>query len=193
MSDSTLRDPERLQQYVSYLRILARTQMPPSYTAKAGASDVVQQTMLQAVRAIDDFRGSTEAELRGWLRQILARNLAHLGRDLHRDKRDIRRERSIEQKLGQSSMRLEQLLAADDATPSQIVATRENFAQLIDGLQQLSEAQAAAIRLHYLEDKPISEVAAALGKSNAAVAGLLHRGLKGLRRAVQAAEPEEPA
>ena len=92
-------DPAIVAQYEPYLRMLARTHMRRSYQAKIGASDMVQQAMMQAVQGLDGFRGSTEAEFRGWLRQILARHLCHLDRDLHRDKRDIRREQSMEQKL----------------------------------------------------------------------------------------------
>ncbi len=93
-------------QYEPYLRMLARTHARKAYQAKIGASDIVQQAMLQAVQGLDGFRGRTEAEFRGWLRQILAHHICHLDRDLHRDKRDIRREQSMEQKLAQSSMRL---------------------------------------------------------------------------------------
>ena len=103
-------DPAIVAKYEPYLRMLARTQMRRAYQAKIGASDMVQQAMLQAVQGLDGFRGKTEAEFRGWLRQILARHLCHLDRDLHRDKRDIRREQSMEQRLAQSSLRLEGLL-----------------------------------------------------------------------------------
>ena len=115
-------DPSIVAQYEPYLRMLARTQLRRAFQAKVGASDMVQQAMLQAVQGFDGFRGSTEAELRGWLRQILAHHICHLDRDMHRDKRDVRREQSIEQKLAQSSMRLEGLLAGNAPTPSQNVA-----------------------------------------------------------------------
>ena len=110
---TNLKDPERLKQYEHYLLALARAQLNPKYRAKVGASDIVQQSMMQAYQAIDDFRGQSEGVLRAWLRQILARNLIHLDRDFHRDKRDIERERSMEDRLGKSSLRLEGMLAAD--------------------------------------------------------------------------------
>lgn len=181
---SDLKDPERLQQYEQYLTMLARAQLSPKYRAKVGASDIVQQSMMQAYQAIDDFRGESEGELRAWLRQILARNLIHLDRDLHRDKRNIDRERSMEDRLGKSSLRLEAFLAGDGPTPSQNVAAGERVVQLAQAIEKLPEAQREAVRLHYLEGKKLAEVAEVLDRSSGAVAGLLHRGLKALRESM---------
>lgn len=183
----SLRDPECLWQYQPYLRMLARVQMRRALQAKVGASDIVQQSLLQAVQALAEFRGESEAELRGWLRQILARNIAHLDRDMHRDKRDVRRERSIEQRLAQSSLRLEGWLAAGGPTPSQHVALNERVLQLSAALERLPAAQRDAVRMHYLEGMKLSEVATRLDKTTGAVAGLLHRGIKALRNELAAA------
>jgi DNA-directed RNA polymerase specialized sigma24 family protein len=61
-----------LDRFRSYLKFLARVQLDPRLRAKLDDSDLVQQTLLQAHRAIGQFRGSTAEELAGWLRQILA-------------------------------------------------------------------------------------------------------------------------
>ncbi len=174
-------DAAVVAKYEPYLRMLARTQVRVAYQAKFGASDMVQQVMLQAVQGLDGFRGETEAEFRGWLRQILARHLCHLDRDLHREKRDIRREQSMEQKLNQSSLRLEALLAADGPTASQNLAVGENILKVAEAVECLPETQRDAVQLHYLEGLKLSEVAERLDKSSGAVAGLLHRGMQTLR------------
>ena len=175
-------NPAIVAKYEPYLRMLARTQMRKAYQAKVGASDMVQQAMLQACQGLDGFRGSTEAEFRAWLRQILARHLCHLDRDLHRDKRDIRREQSIEQQLAKSSMKLEGLLAGEGPSPSQNVSFGENVVLLADAIERLPESQREAVRLHYLQGMKLSEVAHKLDKSSGAIAGLLHRGMKTLRQ-----------
>ncbi len=174
-------DPEIVAKYEPYLRMLARTRMRRAYQAKLGASDLVQQAMLQAVQAFDQFRGQTEEELMAWLRQILARHLCHVDRDLHRDKRDIRREHSMEQQLAASSMRIRNLLAGDGATPSQNVMLGEHVMRLADAIDRLPESQGESIRLHYIEGLKLSEVAEQLGKTSGSVAGLMHRGMKTLR------------
>lgn len=175
-------DADTVAQYEPYLRMLARTHMRRAYQAKLSVSDIVQQSMTQAVASIDTFRGTTEAEFRGWLRQILSRHLSHLDRDLHRDKRDIRRECSIEQKLTQSSLRLEGMLAGSDGTPSQHAMAVEQVISLALAIESLPDLQRDAVRLHYLEGLKLSEVAQQLDKSTGAVAGLLHRGMKALRQ-----------
>ena len=63
-----------------YLLLLARRELAPDLQAKGGASDLVQETFLEAQRDFASFRGDTEAELAGWLRQILLNNLATYSR-----------------------------------------------------------------------------------------------------------------
>lgn len=174
-------DPAIVGRYEGYLRMLATTQMRRAYQAKIDASDIVQQGMLQAVQGLGGFRGRSESEFRGWLRQILAHHLCHLDRDWHRDKRDIRREQSVEQKLAESSLRLEGLLVGEGPTPSHRAEIGEHVLRLADAIGRLPESQREAIRLHYLEGLKLSEVSRQLDKSTGAVAGLLHRGMKSLR------------
>ena len=175
-------DPAMIARYEPYLRMLARSQARKAYQAKVGASDMVQQVMLQAVQGFDKFRGQTEGELRAWLRQILANHLCHLDRDMHRDKRDVSREHSMQQAMTQSSMRLEQFLAGNAATPSQHVAISEHVLKMAAAIERLPETQRDAIRLHYLDGMKLSEVAQRMSKSTGSIAGLLHRGMKQLKQ-----------
>ena len=170
------------ERFRPYLRLLARLQVDPRLNAKMDDSDMVQQTFLQAHRAISEFRGTTDAEMAAWLRQILARNLAHAGRDYRRDKRDVRREQSIEAAVDQSSIRLENLLAAEQSTPSQKAMRNEDLLRLAAAVEKLPDAQRAAIELHYWKHWTLAEISDHLGRSTTAVAGLLHRGLKALRK-----------
>ena len=88
----------------------------------------------------------------------------------------------MEQKVAASSMRLEGLLAGNGPTPSQNVALGEHIVQVSEAIESLPEAQRDAVQLHYLEGLKLSEVATRLDKSTGAVAGLLHRGMKTLRK-----------
>lgn len=178
----------RLERYRAYLQLLARLHLDPKLQSKLDASDVVQQTLLQACQALDQFRGRSEAEWAAWLRQILARNLSHAVRDLGRDKRDVKRERSLEAALDASSARLEAWLAAEQSSPSQQAERKEQIVRLADALETLPDAQREALVLHYWQGWTLPEIGSHLGRSSAAVAGLLHRGLKQLRTLLQ--EPE---
>ncbi len=183
MTDKPGRAPDRdLEQYRSYLGLLARIQMPAQVRGRIDASDIVQQTMLQAYLAAEDYRGSTEAERAAWLRRILARNLAHALRDNRRQKRDVRRERSLQAAMDASSACLADWLAAEQTSPSAKAVFNERVLQLTQALEELPEAQRTAIELHYWQGLKLAEVAQRLGRTNAAVAGLLHRGLRALRK-----------
>jgi len=177
-----------LERYRKYLRLLARLQLDPRLRGKLDASDLVQLTFLQVVQALPQFRGQTEAELLAWLRQILARNLQHALRDFSRDKRAVDREVSLEAAVNASSARLEAWLAAEDKSPSEQASRNEQLLRLAAALEQLPEAQREAVVLHYWQDWTVSAIAAQLERTPAAVAGLLKRGLKDLRRLLH--EPE---
>jgi RNA polymerase sigma-70 factor (ECF subfamily) len=179
---------ERLERFRVYLRFLARTQLPQRFQGKLDASDLVQQTFLQAHQAWAQFRGQGEAELAAWLRQILARNMAHAVRDFSRDKRDLAREQSLEAALDASSVRMESWLQADQSTPSQQADRNEQVIRLADSLAALPESQREALVLHYWQDCSVAEIGRQLGKSPAAVAGLLKRGLQQLRCRIKSSE-----
>ena len=168
----------------SYLRFLARLQLGPKMRTKVDESDVVQQTMLQAHKARDQFRGGTSNELAAWLRQILARNLAHLFRDQHREKRDIAREQSLQASLDQSSVKLESWLAAEQSSPSHKAVSAEQALRLADAVESLPEDQRDAVVLHYWQGLTLAEVGEELDRSAASVAGLVHRGVRKLREAL---------
>jgi RNA polymerase sigma-70 factor (ECF subfamily) len=177
-----------LERYRPYLLLLARLRLDPRLRGKLDASDVVQQTLLEAHQARGQFRGTSEAEEAAWLRQILARNLANAVRDLLRDKRDVRRERSLEAAVEESSRRLDAWLAAEQSSPSERVERREQGVRLATALAALPADQCEALTRHHLEGWQLEEVARHLGRSREAIAGLIKRGLRQLREKLR--EPE---
>src|SRR5262245_21162782 len=63
-----------------YLLAVANRQVNPALRAKAGPSDIVQQTFLEAQRDFDRFHGSTADELQAWLKNLLLHNAADFAR-----------------------------------------------------------------------------------------------------------------
>jgi len=177
---------EDFQQFRSYLYLLARSHIGPRHRARLDPSDIVQQSLLDAHQKQDQFRGATDAERMAWLKQILANNLADAVRGLARAKRDIARECPLDAQVGDSFSRVEGWLAAIQSSPSQQAVRSEELLRLADSLTSLLEPQREAIVLHHLQGLPLVEVGQQLNKTPAAVAGLLHRGLKRLRELMSA-------
>src|SRR5437016_1250361 len=112
-----------LELYRSYLTLLARLKLGQRLRSKTDSADLVQETFLEAHRHFASFQGRTEAEFVSWLRQILAARLAKLARRyVGTQGRDVRLERELTIDLDQSSLMLEQSLAARQSSPSQQAA-----------------------------------------------------------------------
>lgn len=174
-------DPEKLEKYRSYLRVLADMHLGPRLRTKECASDVVQVTLMNAHAAAGDFRGTTEAELKGWLRSILCNRLVNLGKKYRALKRDISRERSMDQELQNSAMRLVDDLSAGTTSPSAHLMKQEQAERLAEALTHLLEDEYQAVTLKHIHGWKVAEIAEFLGRSEVGIAGLLQRGLKKLR------------
>ncbi len=173
---------DRLEEFRSYLQLLARLDLDGRYQSKLDASDVVQQTLFEAHRDERQFRGQTTTQRAAWLRQILARNLANVRRGFGRAKRDTARERSLEAALERSSQNLANWLATGESSPSQQAQRSERAVHLATALVELPIAQREAVLLRHWYGRSLAEIAEELCCTHSAVAGLLHRGLKNLRK-----------
>src|SRR5262245_2203896 len=130
-----------LERFRPYLMLLARLHYDPRLRGKLEHSDIVQQALLRAHQGAPEFRGRTPAARAAWLRQILARTLADVLRDLGRDKRNAALERSLEAALETSSAGLQVWLAAEQSSPSGQAAHNEEVLRLADALAALPELQ----------------------------------------------------
>lgn len=78
-----------LQRFRPLLRALAEEMIYSDLKKKVDASDLVQQTMLQAIESQSQYRGNSDGAKAGWLKSIL-RNVVHgLMRRYRTDRRDI--------------------------------------------------------------------------------------------------------
>ncbi|HEV3162931.1 MAG TPA: sigma-70 family RNA polymerase sigma factor [Isosphaeraceae bacterium] len=175
-----------LEHYRDYLLLLARLQLDAQLRGQFDPSDVVQQTLLKAHQNWDQFRGRGDAERAAWLRRILANHLADLYRKANH--RQGGRERSLEAALEQSSARIEAWLQADQSSVSQKAMRHEQLHRLAASLALLPEDQRMALELRHLQGLSVPEVGRAMGRTTAAVASLLYRGLKTLRHLLEDSE-----
>jgi RNA polymerase sigma-70 factor (ECF subfamily) len=172
-----------MQLYRRYLALLARLQIGRRLQGKVDASDLVQETFLEAHRDFAQFQGLTEKELVSWLRQVLASNLANqVRRYFGTQRRDIRLERDLAGELDASSRVLDHALLAPNSSPSQQAARREQAVLLADALERLPEDYREVIILRHLEGLTFPEVARRMERSLDSVDKLWARALARLRR-----------
>jgi RNA polymerase sigma-70 factor, ECF subfamily len=169
--------------YRPWLHLLARIQIGSRFQGKFDVSDVVQQAMLEAVKAWPQFRGRTGAERAAWLRKILAHALAHeVRRYAGTDKRDVGREVSLEDALEASSRRLGQTLAAPGSSPSVQADRHETELRLAAALERMPEDYRTVIVLRNLDGLSHEDVASRMGRGVGAVRMLWVRALTRLRQ-----------
>ena len=172
-----------LEQYSTYLTLLARVQIGRRLQGKVDAGDLVQETFLEAHRQITQFRGTSEGELLAWLRRILVGRIALLlRRYLGTKGRDVTLERELGVQLDQSSQAMDRGFVATLSTPSQHAARREQAVLLAEALERLSEDYREVIVLRHIEALSFPEVAGRMGRSEDSVQKLWVRALAELRR-----------
>jgi RNA polymerase sigma-70 factor (ECF subfamily) len=168
----------------NYLALLARTQVEGRLRAKVDASDVVQQTLLEAHRDFGRFHGQTEGEWLAWLRRILAHNSADFIRRFHgTDKRRAGREVALGHPADSSVPGLE--LSDGGETPSQEILRKERELQLADAIARLSADHQEVIILRNLHGLPFDEVARRLGRSRPAAQMLWLRAMRKLQQLLE--------
>jgi RNA polymerase sigma-70 factor (ECF subfamily) len=175
------------ERYRNYLDALARAQLGRHLRTKCDASDIVQQTMLEAHRDFTGFQGQHEGELLAWLRRILAHNLFNETRRYTARQRDAAREVSIDQVrdgVESSSVALGRGLAATTPSPSKDAARRESAVKLADTLAKLPDDYRTVLLLRVFEELSAAEVAERMGRSAGAVRMLQMRALEALREAM---------
>lgn len=174
-----------LRRHRPYLKLIAQRTLDARVAVRVDPSDIVQQTCLEAYRDLPAFRGASEAEWIAWLRRILQNTIAQtVEQHVLTQKRAVHRERSLEALL-EPGRPLGEFVELDASSPSQRVLRGEAAVRLAEALATLPQDQAEAIRLRHLEGWTLERLVAHFGRSEAAVAGLLKRGLRKLREYFQ--------
>jgi RNA polymerase sigma-70 factor, ECF subfamily len=167
-----------------YLGVIARAQVETWLRRKVDASDLVQQTLLEAHCGFGRFAGESEAELRAWLRKILAHNAADFVRRYRGTaKRQARREVPLGDPA-QSDVRGAAEPAAPGATPSQEFLQLDAELRVVAALAELPADYQEVISLRNLQRLPFLEVAQRMRRSRPAVQMLWLRAIRKLQEAM---------
>jgi RNA polymerase sigma-70 factor (ECF subfamily) len=172
---------ELFTQCRGYVSIVARAQVESWLRAKVDASDLVQETLLEAYRDFGAFRGTTEAEWLAWLKRIVTHNAANFVRHYQGA---AKRQAKREVPLGAMGPKGDGP-AADPPylgeSPSQQILRKEREWQVAEALEQLTPDYREVILLRNLERLPFNEVAERMGRSRPAVQMLWMRAMEKLQ------------
>jgi RNA polymerase sigma-70 factor (ECF subfamily) len=171
-----------------YLRAVAAGILRDRLAGKVDVSDVVQQGMLAGVERFDQFRGTTRGEWQKWLVVIVRNEARNLLRYWHQERRHIAKEdaiagsRAIDAKDDEE--KAAPRLAGPAPTASKQMVLREEASRMLEGLGRLPSEQQQVLEMRHFEGLGHKEIAARLGKSEAAVRQIWVRALKRLKENV---------
>jgi RNA polymerase sigma-70 factor (ECF subfamily) len=171
-----------LDHFRGYLLLVANRELPADVRAKAGPSDVVQETLLRAQQGFERFHGRSEEDLRRWLRRILLNHVANVNRDYAgTEKRQVSREVPL---AGAPSEELRRGLVAPTPDPAEEAAVREEGAGLRRALDRLPEQYRRVIAWRSFDDLSFAEIGRRLGRSPDAARMLWARAVEQLGQAL---------
>jgi RNA polymerase sigma-70 factor (ECF subfamily) len=168
-----------LEAFRVYLLLLAQKGLNPALKAKGGASDLVQETFLEAQRDFQQFHGTSEEHLRAWLCKLLRHNLADHTRRYRTGKRGARREQPLEP--GGSAAAPGGGPAAPDPSPSREAMAREQAEAVRRAVERVPDDYRQVILLCCQENLSFEEIAQRMGRSAQAVRQLWVRAVRRIR------------
>ena len=159
-------------------RLLAiiRLRLGPDLRARLESRDILQAALLKSFQRIDQFEGEDGTSLMAWLARIAEREILDQVDYLHRGRRDVAREVSLDAGADRTAAHVRSAL-------SQAVLGEE-VERLQAAIETLEPDHREVILLRKLEERPFAEVAARMGRSEDACRMLLVRAMTALTLAL---------
>jgi RNA polymerase sigma-70 factor (ECF subfamily) len=169
----------------NYLLLVADRELSPDLKAKGGASDLVQETFIEAQKDFARFQGKSDAEFLAWLRCLLQHRLANFARRYRKTKkRGLDRE--VPLPADDSSWSGPDNLPDNAPTPSREAMARERVEALERVLARLPADYRQVIGLRYQDELSFEEIGKIMERSADAVRKLWWRALGRLRDELEA-------
>ncbi|MBI2824522.1 MAG: sigma-70 family RNA polymerase sigma factor [Planctomycetia bacterium] len=162
-----------------YLLLVANTELDRDLRAKVGASDVVQDALVEAQCSFDRFHGDDRLQLLAWLRAILLHKLSNAHRHYSRtSKRNVAREVSWDDLPGDGALDV----ALDDSSPSKLFRVGEAQDAVRHVLNGLPEPLRRVIELRNWDRRTFAEIGRELGYTTEGARKLWFRAITILQR-----------
>ena len=163
-----------------YLRQVVSLRLDPKLRARVDASDVVQETHLEAVRRLPDYLERRPMPFRLWLRKTAYERLLMIERHhVDAQRRAVGREVALPDR---SSLQLFGQLLAAGSTPSQQLSRAELARRVRQAVARLADIDKEILLMRNLEGLSNHEVAQVLEIAPAAASQRYGRALLRLRK-----------
>jgi RNA polymerase sigma-70 factor (ECF subfamily) len=164
--------------YAERVRWIVRFRMSKELRSKLESMDIVQDTLIQALRGLDGFTYKNEGDFVRWLSKIAENELRGSLRKLHADKRDIRKDVRLDYDRSTTADRYAGMpIPVDATTPSVIFSKRDELARLEKAIDELKPEYREVIVLTKIDGLSYKEMGQRLGKSDEAVRKLVSRAM----------------
>lgn len=178
-----------LQGYRQYLNLLADEELGSAIKVKASASDLVQDSFLEAKRDFGQFTGQSPEQFQGWLRRLLLNNVANVIRSYQgTEKRDISREKPA----GHCDLNATTPLAGESKTASSIAIKNELLDALQIAIRELPGHYQDVIRWRNYDRASFEDIGLRLERSAEAARKLWVRAVELLQQELDASHEAGP-
>jgi len=175
-------DEQRWNGYYRALREWAEYLVGPRLRRRLDESDLAQEAWAAAWECREQFQGSTTEAWEAWLRGILRNKLAKALRSHSTQRRGLKREVAIPDRVDQSWANVDAMFFGKGTEPSAKLEREERIAQFIEAVAGLSAKEQTVIRLRLFEGLKLSAIAQQLGESEGTIAGRVARSTRKLQQ-----------
>jgi RNA polymerase sigma-70 factor (ECF subfamily) len=164
------------------LRRMVAVRLDPRLAARVDPSDVVQETLAEADRRLNDYLRDQPLPFYPWLRQLAGERLgAEYRRHVRAARRSVGREVPVVELPEGSVLALADRLLDRGTGPSEAARRQEQRDRVRRALAELPAAEREVLALRYLEELSAREVGAILGIGEEAAKKRALRALKRLQ------------
>ncbi|MBI3462735.1 MAG: sigma-70 family RNA polymerase sigma factor [Planctomycetes bacterium] len=161
---------------------LAGTNLDSDICPKVAASDIVQDSLLEAHRDFGGFRGETRQEMRAWLKRILLNNLVNQARRWRSQKWQVGRELALE---GDGAQAVKHLV--DSGPSASAVARAREQQQLVEqAMASLKDDHRQVLELRHRDGLPFDEIGRRMDRTADSARMLWYRAFDQLSRNLDA-------
>lgn len=174
------------RQLRSYLLIFADQRLDDGLKGKLDASDVVQQSLLEAHRDFGEFRGASESELKSWISRLVVHNLMDAGRRFRQSQqRSVMKEVALTAETEFSAVK-------SSSSASSIFRRRETDDELLRAVSELPERSQQILELRHRMGMSHAEIGRELGMTEVAARKLWSRIVEELQERLASGNVEHP-